>query len=233
MAIWLRKDKEGIAISDGVVRRDAWLQVGELHSAFSTVEATRNAMIVEAHEEVQRIIDAANDSADERRVEVEREAQEIFDAAQAEGMQCGAEEWNHLVLREAKDANDQLREQRERMARIVIAAVEKIVPLQDPQGIYRQVLRTLSKSMQTVRYVIVRVCPDELAYAEDALKELATGSVFAKLIDVVADDRLAPGACLVESDQGIIDLSLASQLKALKAAIAASVVVGSDTDTEE
>jgi type III secretion protein L len=109
------------------------------------------------------------------------------------------------------------------MARIVLAAVEKIVPLQDSQGTYRQVLRTLSKSMQDVRYVTVRVCPEELAYAETALRELAKNSALGKLIEVAGDDRLSQGACLVESDQGVIDLSLNSQIKALRAAVALSI----------
>ena len=101
------------------------------------------------------------------------------------------------------------------------------MPLQDSQGIYRQVVRTLSKSMQAMRYVTVRVCPEEVNHAETALRDLAKGSALGKLIEVVADDRLTQGACLVESDQGIIDLSLDSQLKALRKAIGKSVAGGS------
>lgn len=233
MAIWLRRDQDGVAVKDGIVRRDAWVHVAELDAAFTSIEESRIQMLQVAEQGAQRILEDAEEAAGERRAAVELEAQKIFDTAQAEGIQAGIDEWNYLAIRRAKESREQLRQQRERMARIVIAAVEKIVPLQDPQGIYRQVLRMLSKSMQTVRYVIVRVCPDELAHAESTIRELSAGSAFANLIDVIADERLATGACLVESDQGIVDLSLTSQLIALRAAIALSVADNASSPLEE
>ncbi len=223
MVVWLRQDQQGIAVPEGIIRRDALLKVGALDASFRAIEEMRRIAMEEAEQQAQRIIEAAYEQAEQIRLDAEKHAHRLAEAAHAQGRQAGIDEWNHALLQSSLETHQQLRQQRERMARIVIAAVEKIVPLQDPQGIYRQVLRMLSKSMQAVRYVTVRVCPEELAYAETALRELAKGSALSKLIEVTSDDRLARGACLVESDQGIVDLSLGSQLKALRTVIRSSV----------
>ncbi|MBC7500359.1 MAG: type III secretion system stator protein SctL [Herminiimonas sp.] len=226
MVVWLRQDKNGIAVPDGIIRRDAWLHVGALDESFRSIEAQRLAILDEARQQAERILEAACEQASQVTQDAEESALRLYDEAYESARQCAIDDWADALLKSSVETHKQLRQQRERMARIVLAAVEKIVPLQDSQGTYRQVLRTLSKSMQDVRYVTVRVCPNELAYAETALRELAKNSALGKLIEVAADERLSEGACLVESDQGVIDLSLNSQIKALRAAVALSIDQG-------
>ena len=223
MVVWLRHEKDTIGLPEGLIRRASLVDIRTLDTAFQAVEEVRAEVMAEARLQAQAIIDAATEAADTIRFQAEEEAQVLFEQARAEGFDAGAQQWNAQVLRAARDSHEQLRQQRERMARIVIAAVEKVIPLQDPQGIYRQVLKMLSKSVQAVRYVTVRVCPQELPHAQATLRELAAGSALAKLIEVSGDDRLVAGTCLVESDQGIVDLSLHSQLNALRAAILVAV----------
>jgi type III secretion protein L len=219
MVVWLRQDQQGVAIPDGVVRSADWLHVGSLDDSYRALARMRAVVLEEAQAQAQAIIEAAYAQAEQIRADAEEVARKLHDEAYASGRQAGIDEWTRHLLQSSLQTHQQLKQQRERMARMVLAAVEKIAPLQDSQGVYRQVLRMLSKSMQAVRYVNVRVCPQELAHAETALRELARGSAIGKLIEVSADERLAVGACLVESDQGIIDLSLGSQLKALRDAI--------------
>jgi len=223
MVVWIRQNKEGIGIADGIIRHADWSTVASLDSAFYTIEGMRAETLQIAEQQAEAIIEEANKQAEQIRNDAELTAQELFDEARVNGMQAGVDEWTRTMLSATRESHQQIRQQRERMARIVIAAVEKIVPLQDPQGIYRQVLKILSKSIQAVRYVTLRVAPEEVDYAEMSLREISNGSALAKIIEVTGDERLSRGACLVESDQGIIDLSLNSQLKALRAAIFLSV----------
>lgn len=223
MVVWIRQNKEGVAVPDGIIRRADWLTVGALDVAFSTIEEMRAETLENAEQEAAAIIEAAHQQAEQILQDAQASAQEMFEDARVNGVQAGVDEWNRVMLSSTREAHQQIRQQRERMARIVIAAVEKIVPLQDPQGIYRQVLKILSKSIEAVRYVTLRVSPEEVEYAETSLREIAEGSALGRMIEVTGDERLGRGACLVESDQGIIDLSLNSQLKALRAAIFLSV----------
>ena len=222
MAVWLRRDSPTIGVPGGVIRRDDWLQVVELDAAFLAVDALRNAVLAEAEAEARDRIAMADAQVQQTIENANVHANTIFEEARLHGYQFGLEEWTAVSLQAVRQADEQLRSERARMAKLVVAALEKIIPLQDPQGIYKQVLRVLSKSIQAVRYVSVRVCPEDVALAQAAFNELSQGSVFAKLIEVVGDDSVTRGACLVESDQGIIDLSLNSQLDALRVAIGAS-----------
>ena len=222
MAVWLRRDSPTIGVPGGVIRRDDWLQVVELDAAFLAVDALRNAVLAEAEAEARDRIAMADAQVQQTIENANVHANTIFEEARHHGYQSGLEEWTAVSLQAVRQADEQLRSERARMAKLVVAALEKIIPLQDPQGIYKQVLRVLSKSIQAVRYVSVRVCPEDVALAQAAFNELSQGSVFAKLIEVVGDDSVTRGACLVESDQGIIDLSLNSQLDALRVAIGAS-----------
>lgn len=232
MVVWLRHEKDTVGLPDGVIRRASLVDIRSIDSALQAVEAMRAAVLWEAQQQAQAIVEAANGEAETIRIEADERAQVLFEEARADGFDAGAQQWNTGVLRAARASHEQMRQQRERMARIVIAAVEKVIPLQDPQGIYRQVLKMLSKSVQAVRYVTVRVCTQEFAHAQATLRVLAEGSPLAKLIEVTADERLAPGACLVESDQGIVDLSLHSQLNALRAAILVAVSDAQATPAE-
>lgn len=223
MVVWLRHEKDAIGFPDGLIRRESLVDICALDVAFQSVEKVRIEVLTKVRQQAEAIVEAGIEEAETIRLQAKQNAQLLFEQAHADGLDAGAQQWNASVLRSARDSHEQLRQQRERMARIVIAAVEKVIPLQDPQGIYRQVLKMLSKSVQAVRYVTVRVCPQELPHAQATLRELADGSPLAKLIEVTGDDRLTQGACLVESDQGIVDLSLQSQLNALRAAILIAV----------
>lgn len=222
MAFWLRRDAPTIASLDGVIRRDDWLQVAELDAAFLAVEELRASVMVEAEANAHALLAEAHAQAQQTIDNADTQADAIFEDARLQGYQSGVEQWAATSLHGMRQADDQLRGEKARMAKIVVAALEKIIPLQDPQGIYKQVIRVLSKSIQAVRYVSVRVCPEDVASAQAAFNEMSQGSVFAKLIEVIGDDSVLRGACLVESDQGIIDLSLNSQLDALRVAISAS-----------
>lgn len=228
MVVWLRRDQRGLAVPDGIVRGADWLHVGSLDESYRAIAQRQAEVLEEAQSQAQAVIEAAHCQAEKIRQDAEEAARLLHEHAYATGHQAGIDEWAKQLLQSSVQNHQQLKQQRVRMARMVMAAVEKIAPLQDPQGVYRQVVRLLSKSMQAVRYVTVRVCPQELAHAESALRELAKNSAIGKLIEVSGDERLALGACMVESDQGIIDLGLGSQLKALRDAISASL--GSDVD---
>ena len=227
MVVWLRREQASMATPDGIIRSSSLMYIGAADASLREIDAMRLRVVAQAQQQADEIVQAAIAGARQVERDAAKTADKLFEQAYANGRQAGIDEWSSALLKAARESQQQLRQQRERMARIVIAAVEKVVPLQDSQGIYRQVVRTLSKSMQAMRYVTVRVCPEEVVHAETALRDLAKGSALGKLIEVVADDRLTQGACLVESDQGIIDLSLDSQLKALRKAIGKTVAYDS------
>ena len=219
MVIWLRREQSGLSVAGNVIRRDQWQHVLSLESAFMTIDGLKKTKLLEAEAAADQIRNDACVQAEIILAKADVEAGQLFEAARKNGFQSGLDEWTKEMLRYSLDAASRLKLERTRLAQIVVAAVEKIIPLQDPQGVYKQVLRVLAKSIQSVRYVSVRVCTSELIAARTAFRDLVGSSEFAKIIEVISDDRVSEGSCLVESDQGVFDLSLTTQLAALRAAI--------------
>jgi type III secretion protein L len=69
----------------------------------------------------------------------------------------------------------------------------------------------------------LRVHPEMVATAETALGEFESRTGLGKLARVVADETLAPDACLLESELGTIDASLGTQLQAINNAVTEAV----------
>ena len=74
------------------------------------------------------------------------------------------------------------------------------------------------------RHVTIRVAPaDEKAVREGLASMLASVPGGASFLDVVPDARLERGACLLESELGVVDASLETQLKALENALRSKI----------
>lgn len=223
MAIWLRREQSGFSVPGNVIRRDQWQHVLALESAFMTIDGLKKAKLLEAESAADQVRCDAHEQAKVILTRANVEAEQLFEAARENGFQSGLDGWTKEMLRYSLDAAGRLKQERSRLAQIVVAALEKILPLQDPQGVYKQVLRVLAKSIQSVRYVSVRVCPTELVAAQAEFRDLSSSSEFAKIIEVIGDERVSKGSCLVETDQGVFDLSLTTQLAALRAAIEVAI----------
>ena len=66
---------------------------------------------------------------------------------------------------------------------------------------------------------MVRVCEDDLDAVQNSLSSLLQTYPGISFLDIAADSRLKRGACLIESELGVVDSSLDTQLEAIKRAI--------------
>ena len=73
--------------------------------------------------------------------------------------------------------------------------------------------------MRGEQKVTVRVSPADEPAVSKALAAMTSGSY----LNVVADPRLKRDSCILESDLGVIDASLETQLKALERAFSAKI----------
>ena len=85
-------------------------------------------------------------------------------------------------------------------------------------GVMQRVLR----AARDEKFLTVRVHPEQREAAQAAIDRLVSSSGAAPFIEVSADAVLKRGACIVESEHGIIDASLETQLEAIGAALSAT-----------
>ena len=92
-----------------------------------------------------------------------------------------------------------------------------------------KVMETVLSSVEYIEgieatHVTIRVAPaDEKAVRAELASMLASVPGGTSFLDVVPDARLERGACLLESELGVVDASLETQLKALENALRSKI----------
>jgi type III secretion protein L len=172
-------------------------------------EAGREArdVVVLAQEKAKRIIE-----------EAEREQDAIQEQARQEGNARGLAEWNHILARTAQRSEELTKSWEETMLRLSVRVAEKIIGEQlrlHPDTIV-EIVREVLKGTRPGKHLVIQVNEAEAQQVRvriDRLKELLSGS---SEIEIVSSASVRPGGCVVESELGIIDARLETQLKCLE-----------------
>jgi type III secretion protein L len=105
-----------------------------------------------------------------------------------------------------------------RMVDLVMQAVQKIIHDFDDN---ERVLITVKNVLSVVRnqkQLTLKLNPQEVEAVKARVNDLLAAYPGIGYIDIVSDHRLASGACLLESEIGLVEASMDSQLAALRSA---------------
>ena len=207
-----------------------------LAAAAEALETARDEVLAQARLEIEawRAEAKAEVEAELARAQAERERgyQEGFD----KGREDAATRWIETALRSASLAQANLARQTERLSSIVSLAVERVIEEQDRGALYRRAVIAVTKMIKDVPLLTLRVSAADGDVARQAVAELAAHGDELPPIEVVQDAMLAEGSCLFESDEGVVDAGLSTQLAAVRRAVArsahlaASAIVQADHD---
>ncbi len=182
-------------------------------------EATREArdVVALAQEKAKQIIDDAM-----------RERDAIRAQGRQEGNAQGLAEWNEILARMTERAEELTKNWEETMLRLSVGVAQKIIGEQlrlDP-GMIVKIVGQVLKGTRTGKNVTIQVNESEaqqLRSRLDYLKQFLAGG---SEIEVVGTASMPPGGCVIESELGIIDARLETQLKCLEDVL----MRGSSTD---
>lgn len=171
----------------------------------ATIDA---AQIIEAARgEARKILDAAG-----------QERQEILETARREGYEEGLRLWQ-AAADEANAVRDKrLADNEPELVRLAVRIAEKIIGEElrlNPQAtvsITRQCLQWLRRE----RSVMLRVSPAELDLLRERIDSLRDAAGPHRSIEVIADSAIGPGGCMVESEYGVIDGRLETQIRCME-----------------
>jgi type III secretion protein L len=234
MVIWLRQSRvavsadarPGIGVSARVLRREEYAAAIALDESVEVTYAQCEQLLAEASEQAAGIIARAESDAEQL---LERAQTDYADAASRgyeDGIRRAAEEW---FARSAQAMSDRKAVQislRERMAELVVAAVEQITRHEDRSVLFARAVTAVERLVEGADYLKVRVHPDDYEVAQREFKLASAGwnkGGRAVVLSVSPDRTLAPGSCLCESDLGIVDASLDVQLNAVRDAVTRAV----------
>ena len=181
------------------------------------LKASEAAVLLEAN--------AVLDAARERVADMERKAGEAYERRREEGYRDGVEEGRlehaEKVMETVLSSVEYIEGIEATLVNVVAVAVRKVIGEIDEN---ERIVRIALVTVRNQQHVTIRVAPaDEKAVREGLASMLASVPGGASFLDVVPDARLERGACLLESELGVVDASLETQLKALENALRSKI----------
>jgi type III secretion protein L len=182
-------------------------------------EATRDArdVVALAQEKAKQIIEDAG-----------RERDAIHEQAREEGNARGLSEWNHILARTALRIEELTKSWEETMLRLSVRVAEKIIGEQlrlHPDTIV-EIVREVLKGTRPGKHLVIQVNETEAGQVRARLDHLKESLGVSSEIEIVASVSVRPGGCVIESELGIIDARLETQLKCLEDVLVRGVSAG-------
>ncbi|WP_144114219.1 type III secretion system stator protein SctL [Paraburkholderia sp. BCC1886] len=233
MVIWLSNPRQAtqpagservrFGVHGDILPRETFGALVDVAVAYEQATQEADAELAAARHEAAGIIAAGREEVDALLAEARREYETAAQRGYDEGLAQGVADWLAGVAQAGGAARAAQHDMRGRMAEIVAVAVEQIVRSEGGTALFERALAAVDRIVEGSTYLRVAVHPDDLDDARTAFEGLA--SRWRDLgrplpMTVVADRRLAPGSCLCESDLGLVDASVSTQLRTMRAAIA-------------
>lgn len=171
---------------------------------------------VAALHEAERLIEAANAQAEA----IVAQAQAAFEAERQRGYEEGTEEAKleqaEQMIENVSRTIDYFGKVESRMVELVMQALRKIISDFSDED---RVLITVKNVLSVVRnqkQMTLRLNPNQVDMVKARVNDLLANYPGVGYLDIVADSRLKPDACILESDIGLVEASMEGQLEALK-----------------
>ena len=167
------------------------------------------------------------DAAREKAAELEKASLEAYEEKKLEGYQDGLEEGKlehaEKMMETIISSVEFIEGIESTLVSVVNQSIRKIIGDMDDKERIVAIVRNALNVVRGQQKVTVRVSPaDEPAVlqAMAAMTSSASGSSF---LTVLADARLEKDSCILESELGVVDASLSTQLKALENAFMSKI----------
>ena len=196
------------------------LNTDSIHPAPGTrlIKAGEYRQLVEAN----ALLDAARAKA----ADMERQALEAYEQKKADGYQDGLEEGKlehaEKMMETILSSVEFIEGIESTLVNVVNQSIRKIIgEMEDKESIVAIVRNALSV-VRGQQKVTVRVAPADEAAVLEAMAGMTAGGGNS-FMTVIADARLERDSCILESELGVVDASLSTQLRALENAFKSKI----------
>lgn len=174
--------------------------------------------------EATALIEAARARADA----IEQEAQRAYEQRREEGYQDGREEgrFEHAekLMETVLSSVEFIEGIEATLVNVVNQAVRKVIGDLDSDERIVRIVRSALVTVRNQQRVTVRLAPaDEPAVRTALASMLQSRPDSASFLDIMPDARMERGSCLLESELGVVDASLETQLRVLENAFRAKI----------
>lgn len=170
--------------------------------------------------------------AQEQAVQILKDAQQEKEAVLAEsterGYAAGLDKWNDALADAWKQREVFLARHEAELIKLAVAIAKKVIgrSAEVDSGIVLQTAEEALRSVRSERRVTIKVNPaDEAALRKQAGTLKMLGAEVGELV-VVGNPSIEVGGCVVESDLGMIDAQIGTQLASIESALLRRFDVG-------
>ncbi len=176
------------------------------------LKAQEHVLLLQANEILQ--------AAEEEALRIKKEAQEAFEAEKARGYEEGLDEGRMEMAERTFEAIangiDFIENLEKTTVEIIMKSLQRVLDEIPPEDTIMRIVRRALAYVRGQKSVIIRVCPQELSHVQSEMASMGSELFGVDTIRIMPDKMLGPGACILESDLGIIDASLSVQIAALR-----------------
>ena len=105
----------------------------------------------------------------------------------------------------------------QKMAEVVMKALRAfVVEVGDEEMVVQIVRKTMNAVIRTQRQVTLKVAPEMVEAVRSRVAEVRVAYPTVDTLDVVEDPRLKGAACILETEAGVADASVETQLAAIE-----------------
>ena len=193
------------------------LLIGKKDFALSSdrrlVKAT-DVATVRAAEEIVAVAEAeAARIRDEAKTAFEAEKKRGYE----EGLQNGKMEIAMLKLEQVDSSVAFMEGVEQKMSDVVMKALRSfVVEIGDKELVVQVVRKTMNAVIRTQRQVVLKVAPEMVETVRGRIAELRLAYPTVESFDVIEDPRLKGAACILETEAGVADASVETQLAAIE-----------------
>ena len=149
------------------------------------------------------------------------EAKAAFEAEKRRGYEKGVAEGKMeiamLKLEQVDSSVAFMESVEQKMADVVMKALRSfVVEVGDKELVVQIVRKTMNAVIRTQRQVVLKVPPEQVENVRARIAELRLAYPTVESFDVVEDARLKGAACILETESGVADASVETQLAAIE-----------------
>ncbi|MBR4653781.1 MAG: HrpE/YscL family type III secretion apparatus protein [Kiritimatiellae bacterium] len=195
-----------------------------LQSDRRVVKATDVATVRSAAE----IIAAAEAEA----ARIREEAKTAFEVEKRRGYEKGLDDGKMEIAMQKLDQVDSslafMESVEEKMTEVVMKALRTCVTeIGDREMVVQIVRKTMNAVIRTQRTVTLKVAPELVETVRARVSELTAAFPTIETFDIVEDPRLKGAACVLETEAGVADASVDTQLAAIEKSLKKHIAKGS------
>lgn len=173
--------------------------------------------------EGQRILEAARHEAALIRQQAETDAEKKC----AEGFLKGQEEGKAKIAEHIVECMGQsavyFSKVEDVMVDLVMRAVRQVIGEMDQRDVVERLVRRALESTRNESQITIRVSPGQADWIKSRISAIMQTFPKIQFLDVQPDQRLTENGCILETEIGIVDATLETQLKAIEKALIRSM----------